>query len=138
MEAFVKAHHEQSADKFKALDKRIDNEVATRYWVREELHAAIKPITDSIAELAQKIGDVVKLANSSESRLEEFHATQSETMKQRTENEKRESEAKVASLEASSFANVIKRWWFWVLAILAFFPQLVSALEAVKKLLASL
>ena len=123
------------AEKHTQLETVVDRVLASRDFVRDEITRAIKPLQDAIESQAESMEAQSRNMDKLTLLAEETHRTQDALFKQRAEDEKRVADARVASLEQTSFRNVIKRAWFWILAFLAVPPIILTASEAIHKLL---
>lgn len=74
--------------RLEALEKKMDEEAATRYFVRETVQAATSPINEAIVKMErtlEKMGE----------QIEKGHENQSILMKERADREKAEFEARM-------------------------------------------
>lgn len=127
LETQHEAHRDECAREFHALNSRIADEIATRHWVRDEIRGEMKPIVDAQVKMAAT-------QEKTSRQIEELTATQNEAMKQRMQQERDESAARIAALERSSFRYVVRRGWFWVWTALGLPPILLGSIEAIKRL----
>lgn len=89
------------------LETRVGNELASREWVSVEL-APLRESGIRMEHAIEKLGEKMEGMAEGQTKLYNAH---NELMKQRAENEQKESAARIAAAESQTFTAMVKSHW---------------------------